>query len=427
MSSINKSKRVAVFFWDGWISVSPSIINTLLLLHTKGYIVDCITRQTNGNLAEDVIFPEDINIFRLSNGIVSKKQNHANQSLPLNPDLQKESKVVKQTKFKKISWYLKRNVQLFLQFYYYLKFSKKIVKDKKYDIVVGVDSHGLAAAGLIFLLNKIPLLYFSLEIKFLNEFKYFVERLIKRLERYFHSKSKFVIIQDKYRLQALCDENKVNINDNFVIVPNGPMGKYHKYNSSFFKDKFNFSDTDTIVLHAGGLSSGYMTDEIATSSANWSDDFKLVFHFSGFMDENSSEIEKLKLLSKNKAYYSTTPVPFDKLAEITSSANIGIAFYNKDRDLNHTLIVGASGKMANYFRCGIPVIALNLPGFKELFDEYRCGVVIESTDQCQQAIEIIKKDYPRFCQNAIKCYEEVYEFEVHFNKALYRIETILKS
>ena len=129
-------------------------------------------------------------------------------------------------------------------------------------------------------------------------------------------------------------------------------------------------------------------------------------------------------MSNNKAYFSILPVPFDQLATITSSAHVGIAFYSKKRGLNHSVIVGASGKMASYFNCGLPVIVLDLVGFKELFDAYQCGVVIKSPDECGQAITTIMNDYEKYSLNAARCYEEVYEFESHFKKVLDKIDTI---
>lgn len=57
------NKRVVIFFWDGWLSVSPSMINTILLLHKNGYEVDCITRFLDYQIAEDIDFPPGVNIF----------------------------------------------------------------------------------------------------------------------------------------------------------------------------------------------------------------------------------------------------------------------------------------------------------------------------------------------------------------------------
>jgi len=421
---MDTNKRVVVFFWDGWISVSPSIINTLLLLHKNGYEVDCITRQLNNNLAEDIIFPKGINIFRY--GEKTTQEVAVIENITANMNKPKETifkEIKKRLGIEIFANDLRRNIEIILEFYNHIKYSKKVISNKQYSLVIGVDTEGLVTAGMLFYLKKITKIYFSLEIKFITDFKFLINRILKRLEKHFHKKVNFTIIQDKYRLESLFKENNVIPNlDNFVIVPNGSMGLYQKTNSTYFKDMFNFSDNDVIILHAGGLSSGMMNDEIAESAANWPENFKLVFHFSGNYLEESEEIQRLKKLSKNKAYFSLRSVTFDKLPEITSSAHIGIAFYNKNKGPNHTLIVGASGKMANYFKCGIPCIALNLKGFKELFDEYNCGVVIDTPEKSGEAIKIIMNDYKNFKMNSIKCYNEAYEFEKHFNKAIVKIK-----
>ena len=426
MNSNNINKRVVIFFWDGWLSVSPSMINTILLLHKNGYEVDCITRFLDYQIAEDIDFPTGVTIHRY--GTQLKPATQTNNKNEIFTAARKNSighTIKKTLGIKDIRSNFKRNIEILSLFYNYILFSKKIISDKKYSFVIGVDTKGLVSAGILFFFKKITLVYFSLEIRFVTDFKFFIDRKIKQIEKYFHKKANFTIIQDKYRLTCLNKENGIAENpNNFVIVPNGPMGKFENIQSNYFKELFQFSDEDVIVLHAGGLSTGIMNDEIAKCCTTWPDNFKLVFHFSVYFDEDSEAIERLKALSNNKAFFSILPVPFDQLATITSSAHVGIAFYSKKRGLNHSLIVGASGKMASYFNCGLPVIALDLKGFKELFDEYNCGVVIKSPEDCGEAIKTIMNDYKTFSKNAVRCYEEVYEFELHFKKVLDKIDAI---
>jgi glycosyltransferase involved in cell wall biosynthesis len=273
--------------------------------------------------------------------------------------------------------------------------------------------------------RKIPLLYFSLEITFQSDYKLRVQRYIKRLEKLFHRKADFTIIQDKYRLKALMDENKVQAGEeSVIIVPNSSMGKYDGPKSRYFRDMFSLADDDVIVLHAGGIGGGYMNTDIAATAADWPGNWKLIFHFSMILPENNPEIEELRVLSKNKALFSFKPVPFDKLAEITSSADIGIVYYSKDRGPNYSLIVGASGKLSNYLRCGLPVIALSLPGFKELFDKYNCGVVVDVASENKKAVETILSDYDTYSKNASRCFNEAYEFESHFSRLFPKLKAL---
>lgn len=427
---VNKvvNKRVALFFWDGGIAVSPSITNTLLLLHKDGFEVDCITRYVDDTLADEINFPNGINIYRFGNEHKGEKVEVIMSATSKKINNNFAIKIKNFFGVYNIKKNIKININLLSTFCGYLKFGNKVTSKQHYSHIIGVDTNGLAASGIVFFKRRRQIIYFSLEIRFVSDFKYIINRIIKRAEKYFHRKSQVTIIQDTYRYEALCIENEIcDKSKNYIIVPNGPIGKYEKIKNDYFANKFNLSSSNVILLHAGGLSSGYMNDEIALSCSSLSERFKLIFHFFSFRKEDSHEVGRLKSLSKNKALFSTNPVSLDKLAEITSSAHIGIAFYNKDRGLNHSLILGASGKMANYLQCGIPVIVLNLPGFKELFEEYHCGIVIDTPIITDDVINAILDDYEKYSSGAIRCFNEVYEFENHFNHVLDKMNPFRNS
>lgn len=414
-------KRVAIYFWDGWLSVSPSVVNMMLILEKNGYDVDCITRYPSNNYAVDIEFPKSIIIHRFGTPTIisiNEPKVETDKKYKLSLDAWIKSKLG----IANLRTNLKRNIALLKNLYEFIGFGKNIIFGKEYEFVVGIDTYGLIAAGWSFNWRKTKLIYFSLELHFMEEFKYLAEKISKKLERYYHKRSKLTIIQDEFRLNALFEENKViKTKSNYVIVPNSSIGFHVDLKSSYFRELFNFKSSDVIILHAGGLSTGYMNKEIAEASAVWKEEHKLVFHFASELSINSPSINELAILSQGKAYYSLKPVPLDKLELITASAQIGVVFYNKERGLNHSLIVGASGKLANYLKCGLPVIALDLPGFKELFDIYGCGVVVKNASEIEPAIEIILSNYNLFSENASRCFNERYEFESHFKKVFEKI------
>ena len=74
------------------------------------------------------------------------------------------------------------------------------------------------------------------------------------------------------------------------------------------------------------------------------------------------EIEKV---SQGRAYLSLDPVPFEQIDRVVKSAQVGLVFYRHDLGANYAQMVGASGKMAYYLRCGLPVVCIDLPGMKK--------------------------------------------------------------
>jgi glycosyltransferase involved in cell wall biosynthesis len=115
-------------------------------------------------------------------------------------------------------------------------------------------------------------------------------------------------------------------------------------------------------------------------------------------------------------------VPYEKLDDLVLSAHIGLVFYRKELGANFSQIAGASGKLAHYLRCGLPVICLDLPGLVKVVDRYRCGICVSEPGEIQSAIEIILREYPLYRMNALKCYEESYEFGRYFREVLRKID-----
>jgi glycosyltransferase involved in cell wall biosynthesis len=100
-----------------------------------------------------------------------------------------------------------------------------------------------------------------------------------------------------------------------------------------------------------------------------------------------------------------------------SSTDIGIALYSIDKLGYRAELMGlAAGKIGNYLKCGIPVIATKIKSL-EYIEEYKCGVLINSEEQMQNAIDTIMADFANYSQNAYRCYKELW----HPNNYLYKI------
>jgi glycosyltransferase involved in cell wall biosynthesis len=84
----------------------------------------------------------------------------------------------------------------------------------------------------------------------------------------------------------------------------------------------------------------------------------------------------------------------------------------------------ASGKLAHYLRCGLPVICMPTVGLNEVIAQYRCGLIVRDLGDVRQAIETILEDYESYSKNAVRCYEDVYEFGGHFQEVLDEINSL---
>ena len=126
-------------------------------------------------------------------------------------------------------------------------------------------------------------------------------------------------------------------------------------------------------------------------------------------------MQHISKLSNGNAIFSLNPVNFQEIDKIFLSADIGLVGYNKYYGGGRENLHKASGKLSNFLRCGVPVIALDLPGYREMFSNYNCGEVFSHFDQIESLIEKIFNDYPVYQNEAFRCFKEEFEFSQFFN------------
>src|SRR6266446_2432300 len=417
--------RVAIFFWEGYLSVAPSLINAIRLLVTEGYHVDIITRRAMfGEYAPTPTFPTGVRI--LIEGCRSELPSGTGFS-----SFKDECGRVRLRKYvpKLVRGWLRRyyeRIQSWWELTHFALFSLHSVKDEKYKCFIGVDMHGLVAAFFARLLKKVPIIYWSLEIRFLSDFKDCISRLVKRLERMCHRQAAFMIIQDLERAASLIRENKIR-NPKTVIVPNSPLGWPQSETSDFFQKRFSIAPSRRIVLQLGMISPIALSLEIASEASNWHEDLVLVFHERAKRAQTDPYIKQVQQAGCGKVLLSLEPVSYDALDCVVMSGHIGLVFYRKELGPNFSETAGASGKLAHYLRCGLPVICLDLPGLVKVVNQYRCGICVSEPGEIQSATEAIFRDYEFYRMNALRCYEEYYEFGRHFREVLRKIEDFDQS
>ena len=113
--------------------------------------------------------------------------------------------------------------------------------------------------------------------------------------------------------------------------------------------------------------------------------------------------------------------------EVISSAHIGLIAYDSKYGAGRVNIRKSSGKLSQYLKCGVPVIALKLPGYEEMFTQYKCGLVFESFDQIEQCIDTIMSEYQSFSEEAFRCFSEEFDFNKFFSPLLMHLENIKSS
>lgn len=216
-----------------------------------------------------------------------------------------------------------------------------------------------------------------------------------------------------------------NIQENQIMyLPNASYTDTHEMRSDYLSRRLNIDSNKIIVLHSGGLGNWFCCKELACSAKKWRHNYVLVFHTSHIVETNPYYIDiKKEVENCDNIFFSTNPVPNEELDELVSSAKIGIATYSiEDLGYRAENMGLAAGKIGNYLKCGVPVIATRVHSLSYL-EKYKCGVLVDNTEQIEDAIKTILNDYNAYVEGAYKCYNELW----HPKKYCEKIFDILKE
>lgn len=417
------SKTVAIVFWEGYLGVAPSILNAITLLIDAGYLVDVLTRQNSEGYAEPDEFSSKVRllqcrpIFRSGRGtrlylqLRALKRRRGTTTSSMNEPRAGRLRPAA------------LGVLGFVDRCQFLTFTLRHTLNKRYLAIFGIDTDGLWVATLVARMRGIPVFFWSLELTFLEDCRSIVARLTKRLERWSSRRARITIIQDDRRAGELVTENGAT-DSRIVLVPNGPLGPPRGGKSQVLQSRLGLPDDTRIVLSVGAIDPQLLAHEISRSAASWSEGWTLVFHERRRRNIEDPYISRVIGEGRGRVQVSLEPVSYRQLDELVCSADVGLVFWDKSLSPNFTLMAGASGKLGQYLKCGLPVVCLDLPGLPELMDTYQCGISVSHVNQIDDALDSIAANYSAFRAGAFRCYQEFYEFGRRFQPVLKELDAL---
>lgn len=284
------------------------------------------------------------------------------------------------------------------------------IQDKSagYDALIGFDPDGLVRAGITGEELGVPYYYFSLEF-------YEKQDDLKIAESYFSKRAVRVLTQDKYRARIL--SKLLNIETTKIsVVYNSTIGEILNAKSNFIREKFNIENSKRVVLASGTLLKITGVDIILDSLQQWSDDYVLVLH-GWSADKNIIKlIEDARHQYSGKVFFSDKPLPHKDKFKVFSSVDIGLMFY-KPVNLNLKYASWSSGKFFDFARCGVPVIAYDIPNMKQLVADNHCGLVLDNFNRLPEAFSEIIENYEYYSSGCYHAYEK-YSFETSFQNSV---------
>lgn len=367
MASINrKMKHILLILKEPFLDRIPSLKTLILFLLNQGYYITLITSQSSR--------------FTLIS--------FTHENLKIVKVKQRTKKIEPPTTIKlvrKTFWMALRH---------------------RFDYIMGGDSIGNIIASNISRLVKKKHIFFMLEYPQIVTTKYPILSKSQVLENKSLERSDIIITHDIWHKRFLLDHFNIN-ESNVFLLPNSTFTPKTTIKGSFLQKEFHLT-SQNVVLHSGGFGKWFRCKELADSTVNWSRDIKLIFHLSHKMEGDDYFTSVYNGNYQGRVLFSLNPVSTYELDDLISSADIGIALYSESElEYRATFMGLAAGKIGNYLKCGIPIIATKLQSLTYI-EEYHCGVLVDDESEIAYAIQKILSEYKLFSQNAYRCYDELW-------------------
>ena len=398
------TRRVAIIFWDGFFTVAPALVAALNTLADAGYEVTVLLHAP----LDSVVYAPAPEFAQ------SVKIHQCRTILHWSEKLRRRLPGRAYTLFFLIA---------LLHFILYCLFKIGL---RRYRAFIGVEPNALLAATIAGRLKKTPVIYWSFELRLItrqdgDRF----QQTMRLMEQRLSCAAQYTITQDQYRVDVMANMYGIP-REKFILVPNGLGGASKAIKGvgthKAFHKMFSLPDDTRVILQAGMISPAGLSLEIAQAAKNWPSDYSLVLHERRKLDKGNPYLKQIVEAGQGRVYLSLKPVPTSELDELVSSGDVGLVIYSGPVGQDMVLLTGASGKLAQYMRCGLPIIGLEMPGLRELIDRYQCGVCITDVSEIAPALDLIFGDYERYSANALHCFEQEYEFDKFFARVLTVIE-----
>lgn len=289
---------------------------------------------------------------------------------------------------------------------------------RPYMCAVGFDQGGLLAAAGVALRDRCPYVYHSLEILLRDQVHGARARLVRAMEVPCARHAALVVTQDAPRAQLLIDDLGLR-SDRLSIVPNTPFGAFAGKRSDYLRHKFGIPQAERIVLLSGSLIPEHMALDVIESARDWPAGFVLAVH--GWVPDPTYEAALRQAAARlpGRVYVSFDVLPMDRVDELYSSADIGLAVY-RPVDRNFIYIGAAAGKVFGYMRVGTPTIASDLPGMDEIVGRTGSGAVVHDVHEIPQLLVEIGEQFEVYSQAASRAFRR-YEFSRHYARVIARL------
>jgi hypothetical protein len=381
--------KIALVFPSGHLTSTPCIPSLAILLAEKGIEVDVYAAE---------------NVTTITTDSYSIFENIPNLKLYIYP--------IK-------SRYFRENISFLLLGF--LPWWLNKIRGKRYDFIIAAGVRALFLTGIYGIFARKSYIFLSLELYIRNEMPSWKGKIFKCLESFFNRRAIFSIIQDKSRAAILKRENGIDLRD-ILIFPNSSVSSNGSVKSTGSLVEHYGISGKRVALYAGSIFAKWaMTPELIRDALTWPEDWVLMLHSRARLQDLTQRIPELKDLDSKKILLSNNPLSERHYEEMVRAVDVGIALYEGCVSENMYYTGYSSGKIAQYLKCGVPIILNNLPLLGDLVNNYHCGLCINSLEEIAPALHKISLRYDYYTKGARKAFAAVFAPERYMQPLLDRL------
>lgn len=290
------------------------------------------------------------------------------------------------------------------------------------SILVAVGVRGLFVTGILARTLGEPFIYNSLEIYADPKFRRGRRRVFKWVESMLNRRASFTIIQDEERAEILSRVNGLGIQD-CLIFPNAPLPagneepmEVEKSAGAIVAATEARADGRRILSYSGSLAEWGNVGALPGIANGLPDPWLLIVQ--SRMRATAGEIPPGL---SDRFRVNAEPLTVADYHRFVRLSDVGLAWYDPS-DPNLRYVGLSSGKIAQYWALGKPVIVNRLPLFEDVLPEFRCGVTVDSPEEIPAAVETIAGDYEAYEAGARAAFDALFDMPAYAR----RIDTALE-
>ena len=284
----------------------------------------------------------------------------------------------------------------------------------KYDYAIFNGVRALYMSGLFGLISKTKIVYNSLELYISHEITSPLKKIFKRLESFLNRRVDLSIIQDAQRASILVSENGIN-RDSVLLFPNSTRGSAIGRSAKARLDllvKYSLPEESKIIIYSGSFFAPWgMVDELLRSVESWPRDWYLLLHSRTKSNDVKMICEDLSLDISENLILSNEPLTNKEYEHLVQGCDVGLALYDGSVSDNIKYVGLSSGKLAQYLKYGLPILVNELPMWKDIISDYKCGETILADMKMHQALNKIFADYESYQKGAVRVFDSTFSLK----------------